>query len=338
MKNKSIKDYCPKCNKITLINIIKKEEVGDVKGQEIHSESNVPVCTICGEEVFIEKYEEKNLDNAYNVYREKNNILFVDEIKAIREQYGISQSDMAKALGWGAKTITRYENGDIPNRSHNELFILIKRPFNFRDIFNQNKLSLNDSERKRIESAINAQCDSEREMKIGILSCFLNTPHIFNGNQPFDYNKLFNVVLYFTKSIDELFKTKLNKFLFYADFSSFKKQEQSITGLEYVHLPYGPVPNKYDIIIGLMIEDHILYEIEIEYPSGALGTYFKTKKKPNMKIFNDNEKKILKKVVKIMKNKSSKEISDLSHQEDGYLNTKTGELISYEYAKTIKLL
>ncbi len=338
MKNKSIKDYCPKCNKITLINIIKKEEVGDVKGQEIHSESNVPVCTICGEEVFIEKYEEKNLDNAYNVYREKNNILFVDEIKAIREQYGISQSDMAKALGWGAKTITRYENGDIPNRSHNGLLRLILQPSNFKQVFDDNKKNLEESEKDRIENAISRQCNSLKYLKSGILSCFDNKPNVYNGNQLFDYKKLLNVIHFFATNIDELFRTKLNKLLFYIDFIAYKEKGKSITGLSYSHLNYGPVPNKYQMLIGIMIEEHELSENEKVYRNGTSGIFYRTKKKPNMKIFNDYEKRILKKVVKTMKNKSSKEISDLSHQEDGYMNTKIGELISYKYAKTIKLL
>lgn len=338
MKNKTIKDYCPKCNKITFIEIVRKEEVGNVKGQEIHSESNIPICKECGEEVFIEKYEEENLDNAYNVYREKNNILFVDEIKLIRDQYGISQSDMSKALGWGAKTITRYENGDIPDKSHNGLLKLISQPSSFKLVFEDNKMNLEEPERLRIEKAINVQCNSFKYLKSGILSCFDNQPNIYNGNQLFDYNKLLNVFLFFAKNVDELFKTKLNKLLFYVDFIAYREHGKSITGLRYTHLDYGPVPDKYEMLIGIMMEEHVLNEIEKVYRSGTSGTLYKAMKKPDMKIFNNYEKGILKRVIEIVKNKSSKEISILSHEEDGYMNTKLGEPISYKYAKTIKLL
>lgn len=34
-----------------------------------------------------------------------------EEIKKIREQYGLSQRSFAKLLNWGDKTICRYENG-----------------------------------------------------------------------------------------------------------------------------------------------------------------------------------------------------------------------------------
>ena len=43
-----------------------------------------------------------------DAYRESEGLLTSEEIIAIREKYGISQSDLCKLLGWGGKTIIRY--------------------------------------------------------------------------------------------------------------------------------------------------------------------------------------------------------------------------------------
>lgn len=40
------------------------------------------------------------------------------EIKEIRDSFGLSQKDFAILLGFGEKTITRYENGSIQDESH----------------------------------------------------------------------------------------------------------------------------------------------------------------------------------------------------------------------------
>lgn len=56
-----------------------------------------------------------------DTYRNINNLLTSTEIKAIRKKYRISQSDLAIILGWGEKTITRYEGHQVQDRAHDSI-------------------------------------------------------------------------------------------------------------------------------------------------------------------------------------------------------------------------
>ncbi|MDY6786609.1 MAG: DUF4065 domain-containing protein [candidate division WOR-3 bacterium] len=336
MKREIIKDYCPKCNRITDLEINERVEKDKVKGQIIESEAKVPVCKECGEDVFIENFEEENLERAYNVYREKNKILFTDEIKAIRKRYDISQRLLAKALGWGEKTITRYENGDIPDKSHNEVLRLINKPSNFKEIFKNNKDILTDKEKNKVENAIKKICRSTEEIKFSVLSCLNDSPNQYNGQQLFQFDKFRTLIAYFAKNVDGLFKTKLNKFLFYSDFIAFREYNRSITGLFYVHLDYGPVPSKYDVLLSILTEERVVDECEVVFPNGTSGTVYKNCIDPNMREFTQNEKDIIDLLIREIGQLNSKQLSEISHKEDGYINTEKHELISYEYAKTLR--
>lgn len=68
----------------------------------------------------------KNLLNARNAYRKKKGLLTSDEIVAIRESYGLSQVDLAKLLGWGEATISRYESKAIQDEAYDMMLRLVK--------------------------------------------------------------------------------------------------------------------------------------------------------------------------------------------------------------------
>ena len=61
--------------------------------------------------------------------------------------------------------------------------------------------------------------------------------HINSGFSNFDFNKFSNIVLYFTKNIPKVSKTKLMKLLFYSDFKNYKEYGVSVSGIVYQRLP-----------------------------------------------------------------------------------------------------
>ena len=72
------------------------------------------------------------------------------------------------------------------------------------------------------------------------------------------------MVLFFAQKSAELLKTKLMKLLNYSDMIFYKENGISMSGLKYAHLPYGPVPDHFDMILGKMAADHIAH-IEVFY-------------------------------------------------------------------------
>ncbi|WP_455514865.1 type II TA system antitoxin MqsA family protein [Pseudostreptobacillus sp.] len=76
-----------------------------VLGDDIEIETQVLICSNCGNELYDEELDSQTLLKAYNEYRKKHKLLLSDEIKNIRETYGLSQRSFAKLLNWGEKTI-----------------------------------------------------------------------------------------------------------------------------------------------------------------------------------------------------------------------------------------
>lgn len=56
-----------------------------------------------------------------NAYRKSEGLLTAHEIIAIRAKYGISQSDLCRILGWGGKTIARYESHQVQDSAHDTI-------------------------------------------------------------------------------------------------------------------------------------------------------------------------------------------------------------------------
>lgn len=56
-----------------------------------------------------------------NEYRKQCDLLTSDEIMNIRNCYAISQRDLSLILGWGEKTITRYEGHQVQDHAHDKV-------------------------------------------------------------------------------------------------------------------------------------------------------------------------------------------------------------------------
>lgn len=123
--------YCPICDKEQEMKVVKKWEEYPVKGEAIRVLVDVCTCTACQEDVWDSKLDEENLKAAYREYREQKGLLMPEEIKAIRQRYGVSQTKFARILGLGEKTIARYENGSLQDEAQNNLILLASDPVNF---------------------------------------------------------------------------------------------------------------------------------------------------------------------------------------------------------------
>jgi hypothetical protein len=52
----------------------------------------------------------------------------VEKLRAIRSMVGLSAKDMSMLLGWGVNQWRLYENGAVPNRSHETMIHVIRKP------------------------------------------------------------------------------------------------------------------------------------------------------------------------------------------------------------------
>ena len=134
----------------------------------------------------------------------------------------------------------------------------------------------------------------------------------------------------------KILKTKLMKLLNYSDMIFYKENGLSISGLKYVHLPYGPVPNNYDILFGKMAKDHIAH-IDVVFENGYEKHQVIPECNTRVDLLKKEELKKLNKVYEKFKDFGFAEISEYSHNEKVYASTKQGEIISYSYASDIDI-
>ena len=331
-------DYCEVCEREVETKMITRNQVFNVCGEDIEIAAQVMVCAECGEELFNEELDSATLINAYNEYRRRHKLLLPEEIRKIREQYGLSQRSFAKLLNWGDKTIRRYENGAVQDRAHNSLLLFLREPENMRTYLTENEVALDEKQIARLLETVE-KLEQDTDFRVGrryFDLFFSKIPCEENGFKGFDYEKLCAMVLFFAHKSAGLLKTKLMKLLNYSDMIFYKENGLSISGLKYAHLPYGPVPDNFDMILGKMAADHIAH-IEVLYD----GAYENHQVVPECDVpegaLTDEEIEVLERIYEKFKNFGSVEISNYSHREKGYNATKTGQIISYAYAMDIQL-
>ena len=148
--------YCDVCEKETDTYVKEVEETFQVKEEQIKAIIHVRICKTCGNEVLDEEIEKENEATVYKIYRERKGLLLPEEIKAIRMKYDMSQSAFARILGFGEKTITRYERGAIQDIAHDNLIRLMSDDKNMRKLYQKNKNYLSSKEQTKIEETLYA--------------------------------------------------------------------------------------------------------------------------------------------------------------------------------------
>jgi uncharacterized phage-associated protein len=155
---------------------------------------------------------------------------------------------------------------------------------------------------------------------------------IFNGFRDFSPARLGAMIEHIVRSGHDIYKTNLNKLLFYADLTNYHLRRQGISGATYVNMPYGPVPDQVERVI-----DHLAAVGRVTRSSvqglGRNVQMIKPGATPESEVLTGDEKRVIDWVMDQYGDLSPSQISDLSHKEKAYASTRPGEQIAYEYAK-----
>ena len=337
-----MREYCPYCKKEVDYKI-EKRDVKEFRGIEVDTYENVAVCKECHQDLYVNEIEEKNNERIYELYRAKANIIKPQDIVDLRKKYDISQRELTAILGFGKMTINRYERGGVPTKSQSDYIRLL--------IDNDNKFvekvkeaykngNINDKTYKKIVSEeLNTGIDKEQiqdNIRRYLRYALNRKPDIYNGYKSLDIEKVENIISYIASKVKNLTITSLNKYLWFIDILSFNQRSVSITGLTYQNQKFGPtiIDKKYDEI-SLLEDKYIREDIETENGNTTKiisnGNY-------NLDKISDTEKEIIDKIIKILKNKTVTDISELSHREEGWKKTKRLEKISFEYAMNLNII
>ncbi|MFH1931122.1 MAG: type II TA system antitoxin MqsA family protein [Pseudomonadota bacterium] len=331
-----MKQICPNCEKITDVQHIKTDEEITVKGERI----NVPVeyykCLECGADFDDPKSKHDPLAIAYKEYRRRHGMMQPKEIRELRHRYGLTQKEFCKLLGWGEVTLSRYENGALQDDTHNTILQMIKDPRNLLGLIElQGDFLAEEKKNKLIGLLENAVKETHSFPSIYSEHFGKYGPDILSGFKELNLNKLFQAIIFFC--VDGVLKTKLCKLLFYADFKHYRNNASSITGVRYVHLKLGPVPDRYGYYFAtLENEEKAISVDEVNYGEYT-GEMYHADIKPDLSAFSNSEIKTMIEVKEYFKDFGAREIKDFSHKERGYKETYDGQNISYAYAEDLQI-
>ena len=317
---------CPICN--ASINLVRKANDVEFRKEKFKVFETYYECDNCKEKIVDIEMGDSSLNQIYNQYREKYNLMFPSEIIELREKYGFSKTKMSLALGWGENTYASYEKGAIPNESHNSLLRLIEEPTQFLKLIETRIHFFSKEELKELKIRINELNNTRKEVEW----IDLVWPHKIRNDTGYmkpNFNKFIHMVLFFLNS-DSVYKTKLNKLLFYADFLHYKLYCQGISGSRYRAIEFGPVPSEYDALYNWLFKKKFINIIE-NLEKWGVTENFQSRKEFDEKIFDEKEINTLRTIQDKFSKFTATELKDFSHNEKAWIENKDArKIISYQ--------
>lgn len=149
-------------------------------------------------------------------------------------------------------------------------------------------------------------------------------------------DKYENAVLYFAKYCNNMYlgATKLNKLLYYLDFISHRDKGVTITGDQYIHKDYGPVPSYIDEIISELRSKNKL-EAELKDFGENGKVEFKTMVDPDTSVFSKYELELIEKICREFALWSTEKIVSQTHLEAPWFYSKPYDVVDFKYSKDI---
>lgn len=336
---RSEKRLCTCCMEEHEVKTVLVNDEATFKNKKVDYEASYLYCDAAEELYMDEQKMQENDVRLKDAYRKSEGLLTSSDISGIRNKYGISQSDLCILLGWGAKTITRYESHQVQDRAHDTILKKIDQdPEWFLSLLSDARMNFSaESYQKYLNTATALyEEDQDSYLRKAIEASYarFHGNHLFHGNTDLSLDKVVDVIRYFAAStkITALYKVKLMKLMWYADALSYKRRGFAITGLVYQALPMGAVPVGHNSIIDL--KDVPCEEVDM----GETNAYhFSLKAETTFPSLTDDDKNILDAVIEKLGKMSKNEIINFMHKEQAYVETAPRDVIQFKYAESLRI-
>ena len=225
MREKRHEVLCWNCRKKVAYTIKARKDVQNIKGIDYHYIERFAICNECKEEITIPGLDDENIQELDNVYRKQNNLITIDEIELLLEKYNIEKRPLSNLLGLGELTITRYLNGQLPNKRYSDMLLrLLRYDSEMRKVLEKGKDNITDNAYRKAEKAV-LECERLRSHK----------------------TKIEAVALYMIQSCYEITNMSLQKLLYYFKAFGYIFLAKDLLDEECEAWIYGPVfPSIYE--------------------------------------------------------------------------------------------
>ena len=280
--------FCEECNRIVRFNSNTRTLRKKIHGTVCEFIGKIAICPICGNELYVAEYEDSNLEQLKNTYRQQNNVLSVEEMKEILKRYNIGKRPFSIVIGLGEITFTNYLENSIPSRSNADLLNHVYyNPTFYKELLERNKNKINPAAYEKSLKAVNSYIHSWQESNISDSKLKLLAAYIISQSEDITQLML-QKMLYYTQALYWLY---YKRFLFEEDCEA------------WVH---GPVYKR-------------IYDIYKDYHYDSLGESYAVK--PNV---TTDEKTIADLVIKYFGCYSGRILEKITHIETPWLKTREG--------------
>lgn len=332
---------CPICNMLHEVEERARMTSAEIKGEKVFYEEHFYVCTNSQEnncEFQTESLMNNNQMTARNAYRRTHNLLTSDEIVAMRENYGLTQIEAARLLGWGEATIARYESKAIQDEAYDTMLRIIQEdPLRAIALLDKNSDKFPEPKKMQIRTKMVEKLESYGKEYLSrqvLASEYIkfSVPSDLNGYKLSDIDKVESIISYYAERITDLYKIQLMNLLWYADALCFKTCSNSMTGLVYRHESAGILPIGHMSMTGLK---NVNVQVEEDYESARFHFYPNTSLDPFG--LSKNETAILDAIITKFRNYDASLLVSYVQEETAYTQTDPGNIIPYSLAKKLRV-
>lgn len=313
--------------------LVEDTEVQDFRKERYTVHVRYYECKETGEQFTTEEQDEQLCNELYNQYRVRHGIPFPDEIKKIREHYGLSYAQITQIVGFGQNQWRQYENGSLPSESNGKSIVAIKSKEGMLTMLDACKNQFDENTFAKIRKHIMCASDTEKNDTSYLYFYGNSKRSLSNGYSEMNPEKLQSMVqLIVSKEKNGVPKTKLNKEMFYVDFLSYKKYGRSISGLAYRAIQFGPVPEHYETVYDHVkgLNKDFVVNNDLEYELLFCDS-------PDVSALDKQDIDIINQVMSVLAKMKRAEVVGLSHKEYGWLKNKDHHnLIPYDEAYSLK--
>ncbi len=220
-----------------------------------------------------------------------------------RKELGLSQGEVAAALGVSRPTYIMIEKGDrTPTPEQKAILAQILRT-------DEQKIE------KYGKTAPSLPAVSVRDVPKENVEKFKQTLlYVVNkvGNRP------------------NIGQTALYKLLYFIDFDYYEKFEEQLIGATYIKNTYGPTPVSFAKIVRNMEQDGLLVEVKSKHFQYDQTKYVPAKE-PIVSALSGQELQHIDEVIARLASKSARELSELSHIDTPWAVAKDKSVLNYEH-------
>lgn len=195
------------------------------------------------------------------------------------------------------------------------------------------KIGISRTSYHSLEKGVKELSLSEAEKLSTVLGVSIN--ELLGVTSP-DYNKYKQMILLYLRDAKEsgktLKKTKLAKLLYLADFAWYYKHLESMSGMSYRKIKFGPVPNEYFSAIQELEDDGSIRVKRENIEGKAMYLFSETRasEKLSLDTISTEEKKLIHDVWEKWEDANTEEIVKFTHEQLPYTVAFEGEVIPYE--------